>query len=312
MQSLLTLVTALTVVGCANAQEEPARQQWHATIKVIDESGQPVAGASATMSWYVGGPEESTTFDKVEGLTNTNGICTVSHAANGSISLGFTAGMAGYYSATKAYELAQLDADDQAKWNPAVTLLLKKCIEPVAMHAKWIREEPPVAGQPIGYDLEAGDWVAPHGKGKATDMFFAVYHDRRAENDWDYKVMVTFPNEGDGIQSFSVSDLDRTSALRSPQAAPLDGYLPEWVKTQSRRPGQPSTYGVDKELNFFFRVRTVLDEQGHVKSAHYGKVYGDFMDFVYYFNPVANSLSVEFDSKHNLLSDRAARMVRVP
>ncbi len=45
-----------------------------------------------------------------------------------------------------------------------------------------------------------------------------------------------------------------------------------------------------------------LDEHGNVKSALYGKIYGDFMQFVYYLNPGANDRNVEFDPKHNLLT----------
>jgi hypothetical protein len=45
----------------------------------------------------------------------------------------------------------------------------------------------------------------------------------------------------------------------------------------------------------------VLDEKGNVKSANYGKIYGDFMNFRYCFNPEVNSRNVEFDPKQNLL-----------
>lgn len=48
-------------------------------------------------------------------------------------------------------------------------------------------------------------------------------------------------------------------------------------------------------------MRTVLDEKGHVKSALYGKIYGDFMHFRYYLNPTSNSRNVEFDPEQNLM-----------
>ena len=48
---------------------------------------------------------------------------------------------------------------------------------------------------------------------------------------------------------------------------------------------------LDSKRNYFFRVHTVLDENGNVKSALYGKIYGDFMQFHY-------SRNVEF--KQNL------------
>ena len=49
-------------------------------------------------------------------------------------------------------------------------------------------------------------------------------------------------------------------------------------------------------------VSTVLDANGNVKSALYGKIYGDFMKFTYYLNPTPNSRNMEFDPKNNLLS----------
>jgi hypothetical protein len=71
----------------------------------------------------------------------------------------------------------------------------------------------------------------------------------------------------------------------------------------SRHPGKGTVEDMnDKNRNYFFRVRTVLDENGNVKSAQYGKIYGDFMQFRYYFNPTPNSRNIEFDPKHNLLS----------
>ena len=131
-----------------------------------------------------------------------------------------------------------------------------------------------------------------------------MHFEQRAANDFDYKLVVSFPNPGDGIQRFEVPALNLTSALRSPHTAPEDGYKAEWVKTTSRRPGEREKYQNDDSLNFFFRVRTVLDEKGNVKSAHYGKIYGDFMNFRYFLNPTPNSRNVEFDPSKNLLKVR--------
>jgi hypothetical protein len=60
-------------------------------------------------------------------------------------------------------------------------------------------------------------------------------------------------------------------------------------------------------------VRTVLDEMGNIKSAHYGKIYGDFMQFKYYLNPTPNDRNIEFDPKRNLLKNlKAMEQVREP
>jgi hypothetical protein len=57
----------------------------------------------------------------------------------------------------------------------------------------------------------------------------------------------------------------------------------------------------DPNRDYYFRVRTALDPNGDVKSALYGKIYGDFMQFTYYLNPTPNSRNIEFDPNQNLL-----------
>ena len=59
----------------------------------------------------------------------------------------------------------------------------------------------------------------------------------------------------------------------------------------------------DLNRNYFFRVHTVLDENGNIKSVLYGKIYGDFLKFSYYLNPTPNDRSVEFDPKQNILKN---------
>jgi hypothetical protein len=71
----------------------------------------------------------------------------------------------------------------------------------------------------------------------------------------------------------------------------VDGYQPKHEQTQMPDPNKI----------YYFRVRTALDHQGNVVSAHYGKIYGDFMQFRYYFNPTPNDRNVEFDTKQNLV-----------
>lgn len=78
--------------------------------------------------------------------------------------------------------------------------------------------------------------------------------------------------------------------------------------------------------NYYFRVRTVLDDKGKVVSTHYGKIYGRFefgrykkaeslylKSGIYYFNPTANDRNVEFDRSKNLATDvTASKKVTVP
>ena len=45
---------------------------------------------------------------------------------------------------------------------------------------------------------------------------------------------------------------------------------------------QPARMDYNSQRNYFFRVQTVSDTNGNVKSALYGKIYGDFMQFRYF------------------------------
>lgn len=308
-------IAALMVgVACAQTSTQPA-PEWKATVRVVDEIGQPVAGANVTIGYYVKANEpEAIATDARRGVTDTNGMFWAS-ARSSSVDLTFAAAKEGYYKTRQSYELGAPYEYDRVKWSPSVTLVLKRIINPVAMYAKWVNTGVPVTGKPAGFDLMAGDWVAPHGKGTHMDIFFTAEDNRRAANNFDYRLIVSFPNAGDGIQAFETNAFrpNEGSALRSPHEAPESGYEPQRVKTQSQRPGEPSQYGLDDNLNFFFRVRTVLDAQGNIQSALYGKIYGDFMHFRYYLNPTPNDRNVEFDPKRNLLPGlRGSQIVDAP
>ena len=171
------------------------------------------------------------------------------------------------------------------------------------MYAKSLNTYVPDLDKPVGYDLLAGDWVTPYGKGNNTDINFTGHLDKRADGESDFTLTVSFPKAGDGIQEFTVPEAEKGSGLRSPHEAPTDGYQPQWVQTDNRKPGKPTSTNRDPKRNYFFRVQTVLDAQGKVKSALYGKIYGDFMEFIFYLNPTLNDRNVEFDPKHNLMKN---------
>ncbi|MGD0253199.1 MAG: hypothetical protein ABSC01_10940 [Verrucomicrobiota bacterium] len=81
------------------------------------------------------------------------------------------------------------------------------------------------------------------------------------------------------------------------------------------RPGQTGKSDYDPNRNCFFRVHTVLDSNGNVKSALYGKIYGDpmQMNFCYYLNPTPNSRNIKFDPKQNLLGSlKSTEQVSAP
>lgn len=299
MKSHVYIISIIAALSSAHAQSLDV-PPWNATVKVVDDLGQPVDAAQITIGYYVAPPPGQTiATSSIKGETDTNGIFS-SSGRTGSTDLFFGANKEGYYSAHSDYELAELKKNDTAKWNPTITLLLKKIGAPIPMYAKRLNTHVPALDKPVGFDLMAGDWIAPYGKGASTDVQFIGHFDKSA-NDSNFKLTVIFPNRGDGIQEFAPTPLEKTSALRSSQDAPADGYQPQWVQFDNRRAGKPVETNRDENRNYYFRVRTVLDEQGNVKSTLYGKIYGDFMSFSYYLNPTPNERNIEFDPKHNLM-----------
>jgi hypothetical protein len=307
----MLLCLALTVLangfafGQASALPAPfGPHQWTATVKVIGEDGNPIAGANVAVSYDIPATPgaDQPRFGKIKGVTDDNGVFIASHT-DSSWDLGVVVEKAGYYVTHSGYQFYY----DEKRRHPSFTLLLKKIGKPIPMYAKRLNTNVPALDKPVGFDLMAGDWVAPYGKGTKTDIIFTAHTEKRSEFDWDSKLTVSFPNPGDGIQEFDAPVLlqDATmgqSDLRSSHETPAEGYQPQWVQTMSCRPHRGGYSGNrDPNHNYYFRVRTVLDSQGNILSTHYGKIYGDFMEFSYYLNPTPNDRNVEFDPKQDLL-----------
>jgi hypothetical protein len=219
--------------------------------------------------------------------------------------LAFQADKTGYYPFQISYHMGRNYKSD--KWNPTQIVVLKQIIKPIPMYAKHIEGGPPVFNEPAGFDLTIGDWVAPLGRGQSADVIFTGSLDQKAKDDFDYKLTISFPNPGDGIQVFSAPAYylhSVGSKLRSDEYAPLVGYETQVVRTLSRHPGLGTTEGMNNpERNYYFRVRTKLDTSGNIVSTHYGKIYGDFMQFSYYLNPTPNDRGLEFNLKDNLITN---------
>ncbi|HTV41407.1 MAG TPA: hypothetical protein VMF08_12570 [Candidatus Sulfotelmatobacter sp.] len=311
MKNMLTLLClSVTALASGHAYGQapvlPAQfgpHQWTATVKVIGEDGNPVAGADVSAEYDVARPagSDQPSFGDVKGLTDSNGIFVASHT-DSSWNLGIIAEKAGYYRTHIGY---QFYFDDKRR-HPSFTLILKKIGRPIPMYAKRLNTHVPALDKPVGFDLMAGDWVAPYGKGVNSDILFTGHFNKGANGESDFTLAVGFPNPGDGIQEFDAPALIQDakmgqSDLRSSNEAPIDGYQSQWVQTDNRKPGQPVETNRNPNHNYYFRVRTVLDSQGNILSTHYGKIYGDFMQFTYYLNPTPNDRNIEFDPKQDLL-----------
>jgi len=281
---LLCLAFVISTNDCAFGQTSalPSKfgpHQWTAAVKVVGEDSSPIAGADVSVQYSVPTPPNSgkQTYGEVKGLTDTNGMFSASHTDT-SWDLGVTAEKVGYYNTHIGYQFYF----DEKRRHPSFTLMVKKVGKPIAMYAKSVNLGVPVFNRPVGFDLEAGDWVIPNGKGVTTDFLFTVTNST---------LVVSFPNADDGIQGFTRDWNLGVSRLLSAHEGPIDGYQSTYEQTKMPNP----------DRIYYFRVRTKVDDRGNIVSAHYGKIYGDFMQFAYYYNPTPNDRNIEFDPKQNLL-----------
>ena len=283
------------------------------TFRIVDDVGNVVTGATVQVSFGRGDSQW------IKGASNINGLYTVEGRSSGKIL--YDVDKAGYYHTSSEYRYGvgnvMLEDGKWYPWNPTNMVILKPVKSPVALYARsWGAADDiliPLKGTNVAFDLEKGDWVAPHGQGQNGDLI--VNCDEQASDPWTgfRKLTLTFgTNTLDGVRRYK---LDGFSGMRSIYEAPVDGYektvtwsLEVFKKKKDIINAPPS------DEYFVFRVRTEVDDQGKIVKANYGKIYGPVqygnlggrlvLSMMYYFNPEVNSRNLEFDPKKNLSGQR--------
>ena len=151
MKTIICLIIAGVTIS-ALAQTESLEHDWKATLKIVNDDGNPVAGAEATVYYML--------TNSIVGLTDTNGIFVAFHHDR-SVDLAFQIEKLGYYPSRMEYHLGFYYKFD--KWNPVQIILLRRIGKPIPMYAKREEMKFQKEDEPIGFDLMVGDWVAPYG-----------------------------------------------------------------------------------------------------------------------------------------------------
>ena len=307
------------------------------TVKVINEDGEPVEGATAgagfTMPVKTGWGSRAT---GESGLTDSNGLFSAEGETE-QYGLGYSAIKDGYYRSFNKYNKFNeakgiLGFRKWQPWNLTVELTLKEIKKPVPLYVVTMGSiyrplEIPKLGKFIGFDLVARDWVAPYGTGAHEDFLFKISGEFDPSPLYvDQTLVLKFNNPHDGIQSRFIKP-DVGSVLRMPFHAPEDGYDNELtLRSKGDSKQHFITYHRDDQ-NFFFRVRTKTDDNGNIISALYGKIHGEIsftigtlrepdkssIHFTFYLNPVPNDTNLEFDPKKNLFKDiESGEKIRQP
>lgn len=299
---------------------------YEVKMHVVDETGAPVAGATAEIVYV------SYNGEKVHaGLSDSEGRYSARGQGNHSVIL--IASKPGYYPVSLRDLSKATDHD--------VELVLPRVINPIPLYVLRIDDDQgivfPVHDQWIGFDLEIGDWVSPHGKGKTADFRLRFKNEFKGWKDWlasdidslmaetkelakrrnedwtiekfkmrsgkwDGLVEMSFPGEGDGI--LEAKRFIGYSPMKLPHHAPDDGYSSAWKRMVNNYDG----IILPRDTGFFLRTRVKRDQKGQIISANYSKFIGrmnamantGMIEFFYYFNPTPNDRNLEFDPKKKL------------
>ena len=192
---------------------------------------------------------------------------------------------------------------------------------------------PDLAITEVGYDAELLELMPPLGQGKHLDFTIKVtsvfrgFKDAWTERgavvdaeigtftydegkvrygDWTHSVTYRFPNKGDGI--ILSPQFWPYCKLTMPQKAPEEGYVEELTLKEVKdydtpRPNLANYRERMANNGMFLRVRTQLDKDGHVMSAHFAKIVspqGAGNWFKIFYNPTPNDRNLEYDLQTNL------------
>lgn len=303
------LLLLLANVGCISASTSETQFK----LQVSDcETGLPISNAVAQIQFILKHDpwEGRSKYDHRKTPVGNDGTLEVTGETIRDTGGGATIFADGYYTDGAGFSFTGKNTilNHWEPWNPTLTVKMRPKKNPVPMVHKFIEwKKIPQMNKPVGFDLEKGDWVSPHGTGVSSDLIFTVtgyFQDSQKGSEGRYQL--SFSNEHDGIQVFRFPEGVRSS-FKWPYEAPEKGYgssLEKYVYWPPNGGKRKTTY--DDEDNYIFRVRSRKMKDGAIVGC-YGMIEGDVqvgprgeIKFKYWFNPVTNEKSLEWN-KINLL-----------
>lgn len=302
------LLLLLTNTGCISASTSTTRFTLHVTDC---ETGCPITNAVAQTYFILKhdpwGGESKYNHKKIP--VGIDGILEVTEETIRDTGGGATIFSEGYYTDGAGFSFLGHNAilNRWEPWNPTIEVKLRPKKNPVQMVYKRVENKPiPSFEQPVGFDLEKMDWVAPHGKGLIGDFIFSAQLVEQPKSGIKYSL--SFSNPLDGIQEY-VAPENTQSEYIFPYTAPTNGYVSTFNRYRLLKypvlPDYPANnLKDDKDINYIFRVRTQVDKDGNIVSANHGRIRGEIRStmkgglyFSYWFNPNPHSYSLESDNE---------------
>lgn len=274
-------------------------------LKVCDDAGALVTNASVCAVFDMLPKPHS-----VYGKTDTNGGCVVKGKTNGN-KVRFLVGKEGYYGSQKEFSYIPMHAEHDVvdgKWQPYgadEVIVLRKMRSPRQMTKmdKWINV--PRTNTWIGVDLLKGDFTEPFGAGDNADVEIRVEWDGLPPWESVYcRADMRFVGQFSG--GYYVDNVCDSKHPYPYMADKSSGFAEREIRIVNRngvRPNLSSTRVPFRQASsLVFRTRCVVDENGNVKSASYGRIHGfdigpskgfAAMRIFCAFNPTPNDTNLE-------------------
>ena len=132
-------------------------------VRVLDEDKKPIQNAEV-IAWFphIYGAGASPKGESFQVQTNTEGTVVLKEKTSGLVSFGVR--KSDYYE-TAGGKVDFMAMQNRGEDRSFSAVVLKKIRNPIPMYSRLLREmKMPALNAPFGFDLEVGDWVAPHGR----------------------------------------------------------------------------------------------------------------------------------------------------
>ena len=259
-------------------------------------------------------------------ITDNNGCAQVQGSSNNGEAGATIVSADGYYTPAHSDVPRFRKKNFFGVWQPdnlVVTVKLQRVEHPIPLFVKKVwshnKEVFPKESDMLMFDCFIGDWLPPVGSGKVADIKFIRLptqslglgeNDGLKDESYRDSMKVEFLGTDNGLLEMPSTP---TASLKI-RTAPESGYTPQYLCWKGRSLKLQRETNFDKNRCFCFRIRTRRDEEGRIKEAYYGKIYGDItFDFSvnpvvpvasvqmhYYLNPTSLDRNLEWDMKNNL------------
>ena len=279
--------------------------------RVVDDDGTPLTNTTVYGQWQNDYPRKTW---KETFVTDTNGVFVANEKVGGRF--GFYVKKDGYYLSSTGVDFHWREGVSplvkDGKWQPygeRRTLTVKRKKNPVEMNWHGGVFRAPATNEWVGLDLEDGQWCKPYGGGKFEDVKVKFSGEVIDHFTWDTVTEISFTNIPYAgyheMSKDSFSDMKSCYAASTNDASYADRTM-TFISHGARGvpPNRQETDKLAGDKYIVFRTRCVVDDEGRLVSAHYGKICGEMgggllklmfrgNDNGIYFNPTPNDTNLE-------------------